>query len=196
MKQIHVNRKGWILADYGNEILERSVEDDSIFEERPELELTTPCRLWTGARSSGGYGRYSVLDKNLAHQVSHLVFNRNGDPIPKGLQVCHHCDVPGCVEPTHLFEGTAKDNRDDCVNKGRGHHDHRKESTSKISRSLTGRKLSPEHCANIALAMLDRSDELSASMSERMKGVPKTEDHRKKIGDAQRGKKRGPYKGK
>ena len=39
--------------------------------------------------------------------------------IPTGYWVCHRCDKRRCNNPRHLFLGTAKDNAQDKVRKGR-----------------------------------------------------------------------------
>lgn len=74
------------------------------------------CWEWTGVKSRSGYGRLPVGRKNLmAHRVS--FFLSRGE-WPKNL-VCHKCDNRLCVRPSHLFEGTHKDNFEDCRSKGR-----------------------------------------------------------------------------
>lgn len=39
--------------------------------------------------------------------------------IPDGFFVCHHCDNPGCVRPSHLFIGDPKANAYDMIMKCR-----------------------------------------------------------------------------
>ncbi len=82
------------------------------------VDLETGCWLWQGSpRGSNGYGRISVGGKLVpAHRYSWSLHN---GPFDQSLMVCHKCDVPLCVNPDHLFLGTATDNMRDCKRKGR-----------------------------------------------------------------------------
>ncbi len=78
------------------------------------------CWLYTGSTATcGGYGAlycYEIKRNIRAHRYSWEV--HFGD-IPKGMLVCHTCDVPACVNPAHLFLGTHQDNMRDMCRKGR-----------------------------------------------------------------------------
>lgn len=84
------------------------------------VEKADACWLWTGYTMSSGHGQmYHPDGTMLVHRFSWELHN---GPIPEGLVVCHKCDVPNCVNPSHLFLGTQSDNVQDAVNKGRLQH--------------------------------------------------------------------------
>jgi len=88
-----------------------------------KVNKTDTCWLWT-AYTKQEYGQFSVRINGYkktyrAHRFIYEYFN---GPIPEGMLVCHSCDVPACVNPNHLWIGTASENMIDCVNKKRHQH--------------------------------------------------------------------------
>ena len=74
------------------------------------------CLIWP-LGCLKGYGRVSINGKVWAsHRWAYTVFK---GVIPKGIFVCHKCDIRPCINPSHLFLGTHQDNVDDCISKGR-----------------------------------------------------------------------------
>jgi uncharacterized protein YerC len=76
----------------------------------------TECWFWTGSHHNR-YGRMKIGGRT--HSVHRLAYGWQHGPIPKGAEVCHHCDHTFCVRGEHLFAGTTQDNSDDKFAKGR-----------------------------------------------------------------------------
>lgn len=80
------------------------------------------CRFWMGAKTSSTKVTelYGVIWNGerivLVHRQSWI---EHKGPIPTGMNVCHHCDHPLCIEPLHLFLGDHAANVADKIAKGR-----------------------------------------------------------------------------
>jgi len=87
------------------------------------VDRSDPNGCWPWRRGKClGYGNHSIGGRiiwthRFAWQITH---GGRCLEIPKGMQVCHTCDYRTCCNPAHLFLGTAKDNAQDRIAKGRG----------------------------------------------------------------------------
>lgn len=79
---------------------------------------TDECIIWDMGYFPDGYPQ--VRSTSSERRGNRIVLEKKlGRYIKEGYQALHTCDVPGCVNPRHLWEGTPKDNMVDKSAKGR-----------------------------------------------------------------------------
>lgn len=122
------------------------------------------CWIWTAARAGPAYGVFGVSGRMVyAHRLSWELSN---GPIPEAMSVLHRCDVPLCVNPSHLFIGTQADNLHDMYAKSRG----------AIGERHGGAKLSAQEVA--AMRKLRIEEKIIYEILGEMFGVSKSQAHR------------------
>lgn len=85
------------------------------------------CWLWTASTAAEGYGYiWWGSRREYTHRISYTIHH---GPIPEGLHILHRCDNPRCVNPTHLWAGSHKQNMHDKMHKGRS-------GTAKVTREI------------------------------------------------------------
>jgi hypothetical protein len=72
------------------------------------------CLLWVGSIDRQGYPR--IRYGGRLTRVTRLICGV--DDVRRAL---HTCDVPECINPDHLYIGSAKDNAADMMRRGRNH---------------------------------------------------------------------------
>lgn len=90
------------------------------FWSKVDIKNSDECWNWLGSKKKGKwpYGKVCYHGKHWV--ASRLAFVLTNGPIQdESLFVCHKCDNPSCCNPSHLYLGTAKDNTDDAMRKGR-----------------------------------------------------------------------------
>lgn len=74
------------------------------------------CWMWNDPPKNG---KPMLKVRGRAVVASRFCFELHFGKIPRGMLVCHTCDIPACMNPAHLFLGTPRVNMDDKVSKGR-----------------------------------------------------------------------------
>ncbi len=98
-------------------IIELSESDKERFWKNVRKQPGDGCWLWTGRKNPAGYGLFFVRPSvRFAHRLSCMM---EFGEIPQGLVACHKCDVRNCVNPSHFFFGTNRENSYDRHLKGR-----------------------------------------------------------------------------
>lgn len=98
--------------------LDKQVRDRLLKYLTDNCVLKGECWVWTGSLFNKRYARFlrAGLNGLLGHKVSFVL--HTSTKTGKGY-VCHTCDNMRCVNPKHLYLGTAKSNSQDMVSRGR-----------------------------------------------------------------------------
>ena len=95
------------------------------------------CWLWMGAKSGGnasGKYRYGYIRLgNKSKRVHRVLYEITRKEKIGVRHVLHKCDTPSCVNPDHLFLGSAYDNVRDMIYKNRDYHPCGEKNNSKLT---------------------------------------------------------------
>lgn len=78
---------------------------------------TTGCWIWTGNTSASG--RAVITLGQRMHHAARFAYVALGNKPIGSMYACHSCDNILCVNPEHIWLGTAAENSQDMVRKGR-----------------------------------------------------------------------------
>lgn len=104
---------------YGKSLtkLHKTVEER--FLEKIEKNNITNCWNWIAHKGKDGYGTFRYSKNRNTTDRAHVFAYKHYIGPTNNLYVLHKCDNRSCVNPEHLFLGTAKDNNVDMFKKGR-----------------------------------------------------------------------------
>jgi hypothetical protein len=104
-------------------------------------QVENECIVYTGKHQKAtGHVQLNFGGKRwLIHRFAYASLV---GPIPSGMDVCHQCDNPKCVNVSHLWLGTRADNNRDMHAKGRSNY-----SKARKTHCKHGHEFTPENTA-------------------------------------------------
>lgn len=98
---------------FNNEIIEEAytyMNEELINKLKHSVKIKeNGCWEWIGCRNKYGYGQIRWNKTTYgAHRLSYNTFIGH---IPQRMYVCQTCENPPCINPEHLFVGTASENK-------------------------------------------------------------------------------------
>lgn len=106
------------------------------------------CMIYMKKLNAKGYAQSSKNNKTVeGHRAA---YEARFGPIPKGMCVCHRCDIPSCVNPNHMFLGAPKDNTKDASRKMRLAHGENHKSSKLTTAQVKEIKASNDTCEKVA----------------------------------------------
>lgn len=82
------------------------------------IRSSQECWLWLGSKDPHGYGR-AIVPGHKSQRAHRISLEQAGVIVDDDLSVLHQCNVPACVNPAHLYVGTALENAKDRAAAGR-----------------------------------------------------------------------------
>lgn len=84
------------------------------------VDPKTKCWWWIGSRTNKGYSQIQIECRHFTgHRLSMWAFKNREDVLHNSKPVCHNCDNPACVNPSHLRVDTQRENILDTIRRGR-----------------------------------------------------------------------------
>jgi len=87
--------------------------------EKVEVNKETGCWEWQGAMKSGKKCYGTMIVNNEQKAAHRMAYQEWKGELEDGKFICHTCDNQRCINPEHLYQGTALDNTGDMIRRGR-----------------------------------------------------------------------------